>query len=254
MLLLLIRAEPGDDRAADCGRDDHHQQATTRRREFLQDDRQLVHASPAAAELLRQVHAQEAKLACVLPELRQLPPGARLLGEVGVAIPAAQLSHRRAQRALLVGLGEVHWVSSSGLTTASTLPTSTCWPGATGRSVTMPEAGAAMTCSIFIASSQSSGWPVVTVSPTVTPTLATEPGMGASSEPATTWLAGSVNRLNGFSATGPKAESTHTSPGYAATSNRCRTPATSSSTRSAAIDSSVMSSRPPTTSPPLSIR
>ena len=40
-----------------------------------------------------------------------------------------------------------------------------------------------MVCSIFIASSQISGWPGVTVSPTAAPTRITEPGMGASSEP-----------------------------------------------------------------------
>ena len=37
-----------------------------------------------------------------------------------------------------------------------------------------------------MASSQISGWPAVTVSPTAAPMRSTEPGMGASSEPCAT--------------------------------------------------------------------
>ncbi len=127
-----------------------------------QHDGQLVHAGPATAVLLRQVHADEAELGGLLPQLRESAAVTRLPHEELVAVLAGEVGHRRPQRLLLVGLGEVHSGSSSGLTTASTLPTSTCWPAATGSSATIPAAGAEMTCSIFIASSHSSGWPCVT--------------------------------------------------------------------------------------------
>ncbi len=126
VLLLLVGAEPGDDRPADSRRDHHHQQAAAGRGELLENDGQLIQAGSAAAVLLGQVDPDEPELARLLPQLGQPAAAAGLLGEVGVAVPVAEIGHRRPQRALLIALGEVHWGSSSDLTTASTLPTCTC--------------------------------------------------------------------------------------------------------------------------------
>ena len=65
-----------------------------------------------------------------------------------------------------------------------------------------------MVCSIFIASSHTSGWPDVTVSPSAAPSRITAPGMGASSEPFSTVEPGSGNRGTTVRATGPSGEST----------------------------------------------
>ena len=54
-------------------------------------------------------------------------------------------------------------------------------PGLAATLFTRPARGARIMCSIFMASSASSGWPFVTSSPTTTSTLVTTPGMGASS-------------------------------------------------------------------------
>ena len=65
-----------------------------------------------------------------------------------------------------------------------------------------------MVCSIFIASSQISGWPAVTVSPTAAPSRMTLPGMGATSEPFSTADPGSGKRGSAIKCTGPVREST----------------------------------------------
>ena len=49
---------------------------------------------------------------------------------------------------------------------------------------TVPSRGAAMVCSIFIASMTISGWPCLTVSPAATRSWTTRPGIGADSRPA----------------------------------------------------------------------
>src|SRR5690606_2943117 len=56
-------------------------------------------------------------------------------------------------------------------------------PSATGISLTVPAVGAAISFSIFIASSTTSTSPALTAWPTVTATLATVPGSGAVTDP-----------------------------------------------------------------------
>ncbi len=65
-------------------------------------------------------------------------------------------------------------------------------------------------CSIFIASSHRTGCPASTASPTVAPIRITDPGIGASSDPAATWAEGSTNRGIARNRTGPSEESTCT--------------------------------------------
>src|SRR5690606_20490603 len=55
----------------------------------------------------------------------------------------------------------------------------TCWPSETDSSATVPSNGAVRACSIFIASSTSRRWPLVTASPAATSTAMTFPGIGA---------------------------------------------------------------------------
>ncbi len=155
-LLLLRGAEPADDRAVDRRRHHHHQQAAAGRVELLPDDGQLVHASAAAAVLLGQVEADEAGLAGFLPQFGERFSRARPRRGVLVAVTLAELGDRLAQRELFFGFAEIHGHSPS-LTTASTAPTSICWPTATGSSVTTPSVGALIWCCIFIASSHSTG-------------------------------------------------------------------------------------------------
>ncbi len=54
----------------------------------------------------------------------------------------------------------------------------TCCPGLTASSVTVPASGAVTACSIFIASTTTSGCPAVTCRPAATCTARTVPGMG----------------------------------------------------------------------------
>jgi hypothetical protein len=127
---------------------------------------------------------------------------------------------------------------------------STWLPARTGTSVSVPAAGAATVCSIFIASSTISGWPAATSVPGSASTRSTEPGIGASSDPGATESAGSVNRGTSRSALAPSGPSTYTStprpapaPSPAPRSTRCtayarRTPSISSVTSSGPAASS----------------
>src|SRR5574344_1695749 len=66
---------------------------------------------------------------------------------------------------------------------SSSSPSATWSPGAKSSSCTSPSAGAAMVCSIFMASITARGWPLVTLSPTCTANETTLPGMGAVRRP-----------------------------------------------------------------------
>ena len=154
---------------------------------------------------------EEAALAGLGPELAQrlARPGARC--GVVVAVTLAEFGDRLPQRLLLVGLAEVHVSSPSvagSVTTASTAPTSICCPTLTGSSLTTPSVGALIWCCIFMASSHRIGWPAVTGSPTATAMRTTDPGIGASSDPAATCSAGSTKRGSARRCTGPSGEST----------------------------------------------
>ena len=67
---------------------------------------------------------------------------------------------------------------------ASNASTCTCDPTAAFNSATTPSNGAVRPCSIFIASSVSSFWPLATVSPAATSTAITRPGIGARIAPS----------------------------------------------------------------------
>src|SRR5699024_2592528 len=194
--LLGVGAVFADDGAADGGRDHDQKQPGALRREFLLHQGQLVDPGSAAAVLFGQVHPEEPGLAGLVPQLGQrlAAAGARQ-HVVDVVVPRRQPRHRVAQLLLLVGLDEAHaespaccavsgvsvpCASAGSPTTARTSPTSTCRPASTCSAVTTPSAGAATVCSIFIASSHSSGCPAVTVSPSPAPSRITVPGMGAS--------------------------------------------------------------------------
>ena len=96
--------------------------------------------------------------------------------------------------------------------------------------------GLVMVCSIFMASSQISGWPAVTVSPTAAPTRTTDPGIGASREPCATAVSGSGKRGWASRRTAPSGESTNTSSPYRAMSKVRSTPSTERTTRSGVAD------------------
>src|SRR5882757_6604911 len=96
---------------------------------------------------------------------------------------------------------------------ARTSLVSTCWPTATFRDVTVPAAGDEMVCCIFIASNTTTFCPASTTSPSETCTAITEPGIGASKEPAATCDEGSGNRGTGRSVTEPCTESTQIESG-----------------------------------------
>ena len=138
-------------------------------RHLLHHQRQLVHARAAAAVLLGQVDADEAEFACLVPQFVGVLAGAGLLQVVVLAVVGGHRGDGLAQRLLLLGLDEAglcHRGSPCCVSTrASTAPTSTCWPASTLSSASTPSLGAVTVCSIFIASSQISGWPAVTVSP-----------------------------------------------------------------------------------------
>src|SRR6478752_447479 len=212
-LLLLLGAELADDRAVDCGGDDHHQQRRASGGHLLHYQRQLVHAGAAAAVLLGQVDPDEAEFACLVPQFVGVLAGARLLEVVVLPVVGGHGGDRLAQRLLFLGLDEAgHCESPCSVSTrASTAPTSTCWPGSTLSSASTPSAGAVTVCSIFIASSHTSGCPAVTVSPTAAPMRNTEPGMGARSEPSAMASSGSGKRGSATSCTGPRGESSKTS-------------------------------------------
>ncbi len=98
----------------------------------------------------------------------------------------------------------------------------------------MPSYGATTVCSIFIASSTSTGWPAATGCPCSTATRTTLPGIGARSEPVATWSAGSTNRGSRVRATWPCTESTSTTSPRTVTSKAVSTPSTWRVTRSGA--------------------
>src|SRR5690606_42027901 len=109
---------------------------------------------------LRHRDAQVAELDRLCPLLVRLPARARLLERVLVPVLAAQFERGGPQRLALLALDETHVSApscSASATTARVVPTSTCSPGATCNSVTTPSCGAEIWCSIFIASSHSSG-------------------------------------------------------------------------------------------------
>lgn len=60
----------------------------------------------------------------------------------------------------------------------------TCWPAFTFTALTTPLTGEETACSIFIASTTSSGCPLVTWSPAFTRTARTVPGMGERTVPS----------------------------------------------------------------------
>lgn len=68
--------------------------------------------------------------------------------------------------------------------TASVSSIWTCWPAFTFTALTTPLIGAVTACSIFIASTTSSGCPLVTWSPAFTRTARTVPGMGERTVPS----------------------------------------------------------------------
>src|SRR5262249_8825452 len=147
-LFLVVGAEPGDDRRADRGRDDHLQQAAARGGQFLADGREVTDAAAPAAELLGHVHAEVAELACLGPQLVGVLAGLGTLEVVLVPVLGAEVGDRLAQGDPLLALHETHDGSSSGVTTASTAPTSTWSPVATGSSDSTPVTGATILCSI----------------------------------------------------------------------------------------------------------
>src|SRR5690606_31669831 len=158
---------------------------------------------PAAttAVLLREVDAEIAVAAHVLPQLGRRLAGTSLGGEPVAAIAAGQAAHLLAQVRALLGLGEReglgccgsgHWSSSS--TMAMTSPAATWAPGWTVISVTVPSVGAVTVCCIFMASRTRIVSPALTRSPGAATTETTAPGMGATSEPLASSAAGSVNR------------------------------------------------------------
>ncbi len=112
--LLLLGAEPVDDRAADRRADHHHQQRAALRGELLADGRDVADAAAPAAVLLGDVDAEVAVPADLQPQLGGLAAAARLRGEVVAAVAAGQLGHLAAQRDPLVGLGERDLLGHAG--------------------------------------------------------------------------------------------------------------------------------------------
>src|SRR5699024_6313852 len=131
----------------------------------------------APAVFLGDVHAEETGPPGLVPQLGQRLAAARPRQDViDVPVLRGEARDGLAQRLLLVGLDESrsHRASScppppasaapatsapspAPATTARTIPTSTWPPAATFSSVSTPSAGAAMVCSIFIASSHRIG-------------------------------------------------------------------------------------------------
>ena len=209
-LLLLLGAEARDDRAADRRRDHHHEQAAAGRGQLLTDDRELVHAAAAAAVLLGQVDADEAELACLAPQLGRCSAG---------GAPGGCIRGRSACRASATALRRARCSSVSVKSIGSPPRLSFGHDGEHGADVDLladgdrqfgehAVGGALIWCCIFIASSHRIGWPAVTTSPTATAIRTTVPGIGASSEPAATFSAGSTKRSATRTAQRPATEST----------------------------------------------
>mmetsp|Transcript_14121 Transcript_14121/g.34817 ORF Transcript_14121/g.34817 Transcript_14121/m.34817 type:complete len:232 (-) Transcript_14121:2122-2817(-) len=124
----------------------------------------------------------------------------------------------------------------------STWLSDTCVPAATASWRTTPALGATTECSIFIASSTTSGAPLATLSPSATATLTTRPGMGAVTAPPApaTDAAAPMSRdqrgmghLNSYAAPPVHMHSTPSLPPAVvkvSTSARTRAPSTSAST------------------------
>ena len=81
-----------------------------------------------------------------------------------------------------------HACSGCHFQLSNSAPSITWSPGAYSSSATTPSAGAAMVCSIFMASITASGWPLLTLSPALTANDTTLPGIGAVRRPPSTWL------------------------------------------------------------------
>src|SRR5690606_38948076 len=220
--LLLLRPVPRDDRGADRRGDDHEQQRAARRGQFLAHGGEVADAAATAAVLLGHVHAEVAEPPGLVPQLVGLAPGLGALHVVGRAVLGAQLGDGLAQRLPLLRLDEAHAGFPS--MTARTAPDSTCCPAVTFSVATVPEDGAAMRCSIFIASRTTRVCPSATSAPTSVSTRSTVPGMGARSDPGAIWLLGSVNRGTARNSTGPRRESTYTASPAVTTVNVSRRP------------------------------
>ena len=109
-----------------------------------------------------------------------------------------------------------------------------------------------MTCSIFIASSHSSGWPGSTCRRRRRASRTTVPGIGASSEPAATCARRVGEPRHGVQRDRAEAESTQTRPASRATSNRVRTPPASARPRPASRLPAPRRRSPSTSGPPRS--
>ena len=106
LLLELVRPVLGDDRAADRRGDDQHQQRAATCGDLLEGDHGLGQARAAAAVLLGQVHAEEARCAEFLVELGGLLVCLGAVEEVGEPVLVDDLTHRQAQRVELGGGGQ----------------------------------------------------------------------------------------------------------------------------------------------------
>src|SRR5205807_102144 len=84
----------------------------------------------------------------------------------------------------------VHPVASSVLISASTSSSLTCAPARAAIRATVPSTGAVTVCSIFIASTMTTGCPAATRSPSATFTASTVPGIGDRSTPPPAVVAG----------------------------------------------------------------
>src|SRR5262249_30002596 len=136
-LLLLVRTVSGDDRAADRRRDDHHEQRTSGGGELFEHEGQVVHATVPAAVARGQVHTEEAELSGLAPKLVQALALTHLPAHIIPPVAGAKVGDCAPQGPLLGRFDKAHQTSSSA-TTASSVPTSTCWPAPTGNSATTP--------------------------------------------------------------------------------------------------------------------
>src|SRR6185437_16914344 len=159
--------------------------------QFLQGQAQGEVVPAHAAVLLGDRQAEQAHRAHLGHDLvRELAPLVEFADDRGDLL-AGELLDGGAQRRLLLGQRQVHYgcscTQASGVgaasITASTASLATVAPGLARRSRTMPSAGAARTCSIFIASTTSSRCPAATAWPSVTSTTVTVPGIGETTGP-----------------------------------------------------------------------
>ena len=211
-LLLLVGAEPGDDRAADRRGDDHHQQAAAGGAELLQDERRVRTMPPPPPPYSSgRLTPEEAELAGLAPQL---------VGAARRPWPAARCSRgRTAGRARRPPCAGRCCSSVSVKFTASISSPATddgehgadldLLAGSDVSSVTTPSAGASIT--VLHLHRLQPEQRLAGVAPgrrAATASRTTVPGIGASSEPAAACSAGSRKRGTGRRATGPRAEST----------------------------------------------